>query len=210
MSSKRNFWRGTSKFTLFIFRSFQEKRKNFSVGRKRRRGNARKRREVPSAESSSPFSRQKDPRSIEGNRKLGKRRRSRKISQPKRKEKERNAMKALPSDWNRIGILRNDCSPIEEQQTGNPLDSIALAHPASTKESELEICDRRRDTMPRVQAFFQPSSPSLPLLLLRNCRLSQPSLPSSPGKRFTRLPFNDFENENKRPPFNRGRGGASK
>lgn len=47
MSSKRNFWRGTSKFTLFIFRSFQEKRKNFSVGRKRRRGNARKRREVP-------------------------------------------------------------------------------------------------------------------------------------------------------------------
>lgn len=117
-------------------------------------------------------------------------------------------MKALPSDWNRIGILRNDCSPIEEQQTGNPLDSIALARPASTKESELEICDRRRDTMPRVQAFFQPSSPSLPLLLLRNCRLSQPSLPSSPGKRFTRLPFNDFENENKRPPFNRGRGGA--
>lgn len=69
-------------------------------------------------------------------------------------------MKALPSDWNRIGILRNDCSPIEEQQTGNPLDSIALARPASTKESELEICDRRRDTMPRVQAFFQPSSPS--------------------------------------------------
>lgn len=90
MSSKRNFERGRSKFTLFIFRSFQEKRKNFSVGRKRRRGNARKRREVPSAESSSPFSRQKDPRSIEGNRKLARKRRrlgSRKISQPKRKEK---------------------------------------------------------------------------------------------------------------------------
>lgn len=112
-------------------------------------------------------------------------------------------MKALPSDWNRIGILRNDCSPIEEQQTGNPLDSIALARPASTKESGLEICDRRRDTMPPCASLFPTEkSPPLSLILLRNCL--------SPEKRFTRLPFNDFENENKRPPFNRGRGAASK
>lgn len=68
-------------------------------------------------------------------------------------------MKALPSDWNRIGILRNDCSPIEEQQTGNPLDSIALARPASTKESGLEICDRRRDTMPPCASLFPTEKP---------------------------------------------------
>ena len=85
------------------------------------------------------------------------------------------------------------------QKTGNPLDSIALARPASTKESGLEICDRRRDTMPPCASLFPTEkSPPLSLILLRNCL--------SPEKRFTRLPFNDFENENKRPPFNRGRG----
>lgn len=115
----------------------------------------------------------------------------------------------MPSDWNRIGILRND-PPIEEQQTGNPLDSIALARPASTKESGLEILrSTSRYNAFAVQAFFQRCGRGPLPVLLRNCRLSQPSLPS-PEKRFTRLPFNDFENENKRPPFNRGRGGASK
>lgn len=57
----KNFWKGTrrkeaSKFTLFIFRSFQKKKKRETSSKKEA---SRRRREVPSGKSFSPFSRQK-------------------------------------------------------------------------------------------------------------------------------------------------------
>lgn len=104
MSLKRNFWKGRRRKSVQVYIiHISKKKKLLSWSKKGVKFR------VPSAKSSSPFFRAEkifvvSSRGI-GNWGVGREDVWKDFSAEEKGRKRRNAMKALPSDWNRIGIL---------------------------------------------------------------------------------------------------------